>query len=541
MSLIPPFGMQNNEKCKTCMLTKITRQPFKDVVRESKVLDLIHSVLCDFHATPSLGNKKYVVTFIDDASRYCYIYLLHSKDEALDKFKIYKQQVELHKNELIKVLRTDRGGEYYDPVYFESTRIIHQTTGPCTPQQNGVAERKNRTLKEMVNSMLSYSGLSERFWGEAMLTACYILNKTPNKRSKNTPYELWCKKIPNLSYLKVWGCRAVVRLTKPKRKTFGERSINCIFIGYVEHSKAYRFYVLESNDYVFVNIVIESRDAIFDEERFTSIPRPRDIIQQSFSKNTTQAGDDSGGTSYVPKFRKSTRARKDKYFGSDFQLYLVEGTRNETISQHQYCFNIEEDPKTFSEAMASRDVHFWKEAIHDEIDSIMHKNTWILVDLPPGFKELGCKWILKIKMKVDGTIDKYKARLVIQGFRQKEGIDFFDTYAPVSRIFTIRLLLALAAIHNLVIHQMDVKTAFLNGDLDEEIYMKQPEGHQKFDDVVLSNGFALNQTDKCVYSKFDTSGKGVMICLYVDDMLIFGTDLEEVDKTNKFLSSSTTN
>lgn len=134
MSLIPAFDMQNNEKCKTCMLTKITRQPFKDVVRESTVPDLIHSDLCDFHATPSLGNKKYVVTFIDDASRYCYIYLLHSKDEALDKFKIYKQQVELHKNELIKVLHTDRGGEYYDPFYFESTGIIHQTTAPYTPQ-----------------------------------------------------------------------------------------------------------------------------------------------------------------------------------------------------------------------------------------------------------------------------------------------------------------------------------------------------------------------------------------------------------------------
>nr|KAJ0187170.1 hypothetical protein LSAT_V11C900496700 [Lactuca sativa] len=360
-----------------------------------------------------------------------------------------------------------------------------------------------------------------------MLTACYILNRTPNKRSKNTPYELWCKKVPNLSYLKVLGCRAVIRLTEPKRKMLGERGIDCIFIGYAEHYKAYRFYVLESNDFVSVNTVIESRDSIFDEERFTSIPRPRDMIHQSSSKSATQAEDVSGGASFVPEPRKSTGARKAKSFGSYFQLYLVEGTRNETISQHQYCFNIEEDPKTFNEAMASRDVHFWKEEIHDEIDSIMHNNTWVLADLPPGF-------------------------------RQKEGIDFFDTYAPVARISTIRLLLALAAIHNLVIHQMDVKTAFLNGDLDEEIYMKQPKGfvmpgnehkvckskkslcglkqapkqwHQKFDDVVLSNGFALNQADKCVYSKFDTSGKGVMICLYVDDMLIFGTDLEEVDKT----------
>nr|KAJ0214613.1 hypothetical protein LSAT_V11C400207050 [Lactuca sativa] len=364
MSLIPAFDMQNNEKCKTCMLTKITRQPFKDVVRESKVLDLIHSDLCDFHTTPSLGNKKYVVTFIDDASRYCYIYLLHSKDEALDKFKIYKQQVELHKNELIKVLRTDRGGEYYDPVYFESTRKIHQTIAPYTPQENGVAKRKNRTLKEMVNSMLSYSGLSEGFWGEAI-------------------------------------------------------------------------------------------------------------------KSTTQAEDVSGGAISVPDPRKSTRARKAKSFGSDFQLYLVEGTRNEIICQHQYCFNIEEDPKTFSEAMASRDIHFLKEAILDEIDSIMHNNTWVLPDLPPGYKALECKWILKRKMMVDGTIDKYKARMVTQGFRQKEGNDYFDTYALVAKISNIRLLLALATIHNLVIHQMDVKTAFLNGDLEEEIYMKQPEGFVK--------------------------------------------------------------
>nr|KAJ0199666.1 hypothetical protein LSAT_V11C600325220 [Lactuca sativa] len=211
-----------------------------------------------------------------------------------------------------------------------------------------------------------------------------------------------------------------------------------------------------------VTQVIESTDAIFDEERFTSIPRPRNMIHQPSSKSTTQAEDVSGGASFVPDPRKSTKARKAMSFGSDFQLHLVEGTRNETISQHQYCFNIEEDPKTFSEAMASRDVHFWKEAIHDEIDSIMHNNTWVLADLPPGCKALG-------------------------------------------------------SIHNLVIHQMDVKTAFLNGDLDEEIYMKQPEGF-----VMLGNEHKVCKLKKSLY----------------DDMLIFGTDLEEVDKTKKFLSSS---
>ncbi|KAJ9550828.1 hypothetical protein OSB04_014873 [Centaurea solstitialis] len=563
MSLIPAFEL-NGEKCKTCMLTKITRQPFaKNIDRDTKVLELIHSDLCDFHSTPSLGNKKYVVTFIDDATRYCYVYLCHTKDEALEKFKIYKEEVELYHGVKIKTLRTDRGGEYYDPVYFQSTGIIHQTTAPYTPQQNGISERKNRTLKEMVNSMLTYSGLSDGFWGEAMLTACYLLNRVPNKRNKITPYELWHKKVPKLSYLRVWGCRAVVRLTDPKINNIGQRGIDCVFIGYPENSKCYRFYVIESNAYVSVHYVIESRDADFgNEDRFTSVPKPTDTIASSSNFGASDQVTVSPPEPVAP--RRSVRARKAKSFGDDFQLYLVEGSRNKVDYQYQYCFNVDEDPKTYSEAMASRDAAFWKEAIQDEIDSIMQNHTWDLSDLPPGCKPLNSKWIFKRKMKVDGSIDKYKARLVIQGFRQKEGIDFFDTYAPVARITTIRLLLALAAIHNLVVHQMDVKTAFLNGELNEEIYMRQPEGfvisgnenkvcklvkslyglkqapkqwHQKFDDVVLSNGFALNQADKCVYSKFDASGKGVIICLYVDDMLIFGTDQDQVDKTKEFLSS----
>ncbi|GJW23717.1 zinc finger, CCHC-type containing protein [Tanacetum coccineum] len=252
--LIPAFDM-DTEKCKTCMLTKITKKPFQNVKRETKVLELIHSDLCDLHATPTLGNKKYFVTFIDDASRFCYVYLLHSKDEALDKFKVFKTEVELQQGSLIKRFRTDRGG------------------------------------------------LSQGFYGEAM---------------------------------------AVVRLPDPKLKTLGERGIECIFVGYAEHSKAFRFYVIEPNDSVAINSIIESRDAIFDENRFSSIPRPS---QRSLVKGT----EDSGG--------------------------LVSLRRNEVSDQHSYCFNVKDDPKTFDEAMKSQDVIFWKEAINDEMDSIMGNNT----------------------------------------------------------------------------------------------------------------------------------------------------------------------
>ncbi|CAA7044991.1 unnamed protein product [Microthlaspi erraticum] len=518
--LIPGFDM-NVEKCRTCMLTKITRKKFDSIVRVSEVLGLIHSDLCDLHATPSLGNKKYFVTFIDDYSRYCSVYLLHSKDEALEKFKVYKTEVELQQSNLIKKLCTDRGGEYYDPAYFQSVGIIHEVTAPYTPQQNGVSERKNRVLKEMVNSMLSYYGLSDGFWGEGMLTACYLLNRVPNKRNKITLYELW-------------------------------------------------FYVIEPNDSIAVHTVIESRDAIFDENRFTSIPRPKDLV--SFG---TGQGDGTNvrsnisacvpTTSESPVLRRSKRGRIEKSFGPEFQIYLVEGSRDEIVLQYSYCYLVGDEPRTFSEAMASIDAAFWKEAVNDEMDSIVGSNTYFLTDLPPGCKALGCKWIFTKKMLIGGAIDKFKARLVIQGFRQREGIDYFDTYAPVVRISSIRFLIGLAAIHDLVIHQMDVKTAFLNGVLEEEVYMEQPEGfvvpgsehkvcklvkslyglkqapkqwHQRFDEAVLSFGFKINQSDKCLYSKFDDSSNGVIICLYVDDMLIFGTNLRLVELTKEFLSSN---
>ncbi|GJZ17036.1 zinc finger, CCHC-type containing protein, partial [Tanacetum coccineum] len=242
---------------------------------------------------------------------------------------------------------------------------------------------------------------------------------------------------------------AVVRLPDSKLKTLGERGIKCIFVGYAEHSKAFRFYVIEPNDSVAINSIIESRDAIFDEKRFSSVPRLSQI----------DGTDESGGSVISEKVtdeivqqsepRKSKRHRTPKDFRPEFQLYLIEGTRDE-----------------------------------------------VLADLPLGCKPLGCKWIFKRKLKVDGTIEKFKARLVIQGFKQNSGIDYFDTYAPVACISTIRLLIAMASIHNLIIYQMDMKTDFLNGELDEEHTPKQ--WHQKFDEVVLSNGYLLNQADKCV-------------------------------------------
>ncbi|GKA91032.1 zinc finger, CCHC-type containing protein [Tanacetum coccineum] len=262
--LITAFDM-DTEKCKTCMLTKISKKLFQNVKRETEVLELIHSDLCDLFATPSLGNKKYFVIFIDDA------------------------------------YRTDRGGQYMNTLYFQPVGIIHEATVPYTPQQNDISKRKNRVLKEIANFMLSYSELS---------------------------------------------LRAVVRLFDPKLKTLGKRGIECIFVGYAEHSKAFRFYVIEPIESISINSIIESRDIVFDENRFSLVPRPG---------------------LRIPNRTKDTS-----------------GIRDEVSNKHSYCFSVEDDPKIFDEAIKSQDVAFWKEAINDEMDSIMGNNTWVLADLPSG-------------------------------------------------------------------------------------------------------------------------------------------------------------
>ncbi|RVW93366.1 Retrovirus-related Pol polyprotein from transposon TNT 1-94 [Vitis vinifera] len=352
-------------------------------------------------------------------------------------------------------------------------------------------------------------------------------NRIPIKKNEISPYELWKGRKPN--------------------------------IGYASNSKAYRLLDLESN------VIIESREVEFFENLLSDSNSQVPIsVGESLEETPSKVVEQP----IVP--RKSQRARKEKVLGSDeidsqrISFYLVEGNREDIIRKIPIVLQIEEDPKTYKEAMASRDVAFWKEAINDEMDSIMSKQTWELVDLPPGSKPIGCKWVFRRKYHTDGMIQTFKARLVAKGFKQREGIDYFDTYAPVARTTSIRILFALASIHNLFVHQMDVKTTFLNGDLNEEVYMEQPEGfvlpgnenkvcklvkslyglkqapkqwHEKFDHAILSNGFRHNNADKCLYSK-TCDDYMVIVCLYVDDMLILSDDMRGIIETKRFLSST---
>jgi hypothetical protein len=198
------------------------------------------------------------------------------------------------------------------------------------------------------------------------------------------------------------------------------------------------------------------------------------------------------------------------------------------------------------------------------MDSIMSNGIWKVVEHPYECKPVGRKWVFKKKLRLDGTIEKYKARLVAKGYTQKEREDFFDTYSPVARLTTIRVLLSPAASYGLLVHQMDIKMVFLNGELEEEIYMDQPDGfvskgqermvckllkslyslkqapkqwHEKFDRTLMSTGFVVNETDKYVYYRYG-GAEGVILCLYVDDILIFGTSLNMIKEVKEFLSQS---
>nr|GEV48932.1 zinc finger, CCHC-type [Tanacetum cinerariifolium] len=399
------------------MNARLTRTSFKSVKRKTEPLDMVHTDICDLKSLPMKGGNKYFITFIDDCTKYCYVCLLKSKDEAIDKFFYTKPK-----------LRSDKG--------------------------------------------------------------------------------------------------AKVAVPNPKAQKIGSKSVDCIFIGYAKNNSAYRFIVHDSkNPDIQMNTVMESRNASFFENIFSCLTKEtgssyriddkavQDKRQRDENNLQVERQDQ---VEEVIEPRRGKRARTEKSFGPDFISFMVEN-----------------EPASYREAVTSSEGHQWKEAIKSEIDYILQNHTWELVDLPPGCKPQGYKWIFKKKMKADGTIDKYKASLVIKGFRQRE------------------------------VHKMDVKTAFLNGDLEEEIYMNQPEGfiapgqegkvcrlvkslyslkqapkqwHHKFNHTILESGFKINECDKCVYVK-DTSSGYVILCLYVDDMLIVGSNDKMIKSTKDMLKS----
>ena len=197
------------------MAGKTARKPFGKGTRAEFPLQLIHSDICGPMNVRARHGASYFITFIDDFTRFGYVYLIAHKSEALECFKKFMNLTENQLDKKIKALRTDRGREYLSDQFRElcdEKGISRQLTTPATPQQNGVAERRNRTLLEMVRSMMAQANLHITYWGDALLTATYVLNRVPSKSVSTTPFELWTGRKPDIHFLKPWGCAAYVHV-----------------------------------------------------------------------------------------------------------------------------------------------------------------------------------------------------------------------------------------------------------------------------------------------------------------------------------------
>ena len=243
------------EICTNCIKGKQTNTRRFGANRATNVLQLIHTDICGSFPTVSWNGQQYFITIIDDFSRYGYLYLIHEKSQSLEVFKLFKVEVENQLNKRIKNVISDRGGKYYGKYdgsgeqrprpfakFLEECGIVPQYTMPGSPSMNGVAERRNRTLKDMVRSMISHSNVPISLWGEALKTAAYILNRVPTKVTAKTPYELWTSKKPSLKHLHIWGCPAEARPYRPHEKKLDSRTVSCYFIGYSKRYRGYKFY-----------------------------------------------------------------------------------------------------------------------------------------------------------------------------------------------------------------------------------------------------------------------------------------------------------
>ena len=265
--------------CDVCLKGKISALPFPKCVGKSstRVLEIVHSDVCGPMKTPSLSGAKFFVTFVDDFSRKIFVYFIKNKSDVFKTFKIFKAAVELETGEKVKMLRSDNGGEYVNREFTEFLKqegIRRQLTVPYTPQQNGIAERVNRTLVEMGRCMIIDSSVCEFLWAEAINTAVFLRNRSPTKVLQDlTPYEAWGGRKPNVSYLEVFGRKGIVLDKMPKRSKFSAKGNECIMVGYAEESKAYRLYdkgrrtVIVARDVRFLrtdNVPCSSK-AVFDD------------------------------------------------------------------------------------------------------------------------------------------------------------------------------------------------------------------------------------------------------------------------------------
>lgn len=511
------------------------------------------------------------------------------KSDAFAFFKQFKCGVEKESGLSVKCLRTDRGGEFTSSEFNEFCKdngVKRQLTTAYTPQQNGVAERKNRTVMNMVRSMLVEKSVPKSFWPEAVTWAFYILNRCPTSSVKDlTPEEAWSGVKPSVGHLRVFGCIAHAHIPDAQRTKLEDKSHGCVLFGTSTESKGYKLYdpvskkMTVSRDVVFEEDKKWDWDASYDELIKLDLEWDTAQTQNEFDTSheeglETTVGEDIGaadpivspvatankdatvviGNVDASESSKETRKKRAPVWLSDYDIRTED---DDVIAQFalfvdglvQFAFFAEsKDPVYFEEAVRSEN---WRQAMDSEISSIEKNGTWLLTDLPKGAKSIGVKWVYKTKLNQHGDIEKYKARLVAKGYTQEHGIDYEEVYAPVARMDTVRMILALAAQRGWNVYQLDVKSAFLQGELTEEVYVEQPKGYEledaeskvyklrkalyglkqaprawfsRIDAYFQEMGFEKDASEQTLFTKVNKQGSYLIISLYVDDLIYTGND-----------------
>ncbi|KAK8936281.1 hypothetical protein KSP39_PZI013961 [Platanthera zijinensis] len=552
---LPEFQIETT-LCEDCIMGKCHRQPIPNAAswKTEAPLELVHADLWGPAPTPTKAGMLYYLCLIDDYSRYSWIFLLQHKSEAFARFKEFKILVEKESGRFLKKLRTDRGGEFTSKEfnsYCQQEGIHRELTCPQTPEQNGVVERRNRTIMERVRAMLLHHKVPPEFWGEAAHTAVYVLNRSPTRSLENmTPYEAWYKRKPSVSHLRIFGCTAYRHIPKEGRKKLDTKAEKGVFLGYSQHSKGYRFYNPTTQKLQI------SRDIIFDEK--TSWDWDQNTLPQLTVEVTDPEDQSSVGVAGFETQPSNPTEHPGNIFSpeisseSDSSSPQKTRTIEDIYSRSERVLLIKEEPETFKAAAINP---IWCKAMEEEMEAIEKNRTWELVHKPVNKNIIGLKWVYKVKYNEEGEVTRYKARIVAKGYTQREGIDFTETFAPVVRMESIRALIAVAAQEKLPIHQLDVKSAFLNGEIEEEVYVCQPEGfvkpgeeekvyrlkkalyglkqaprawNHKIDSFLTLNGYIRSLNEPSLYTKIFEKNHFLFLCLYVDDLICIGSTPERV-------------
>ncbi|KAL1213897.1 Retrovirus-related Pol polyprotein from transposon TNT 1-94 [Cardamine amara subsp. amara] len=413
---------------------------------------------------------------------------------------------------------------------------------------------------EMARAMLVDQALPNTFWAEAVATSVYIQNILPSKSLEEdvTPLEIWSGRKQRVEHLRVFGCLCYVQVPIEKRRKLDDKSKRGVFIGYSSESKGYRILLLDEEK------IEVSRDVIFDEEK--SWDWEKKEVKKNFilpietesSRNQQDQGVDANIDTQVEDGEGGDQSEEESPLGPrGFRLIneLMQRSddENEMALTHEMCLIMTEEPQFFDEAVNEK---AWREAMEEEIRMIEKNGTWQMVKKPKDKNIISVKWIYRLKTNANGEPIKHKARLVARGFTQEYGVDYLETFAPVSRHDTIRTLLAVAAQKKWKLFQMDVKSAFLNGELQEDIYVEQPPGfiregeegkvlrlhkalyglkqaprawYGRIDGYFVKHGFKRSINDAVLYVK-KTLKEILVVSLYVDDIIITGSNLNLINK-----------